>query len=192
MSEEEEDDSDKTRRLATNSAASAPPFSDQVLENVLESVLQFITSPRDRNACSLVCRWWHRTESLTRQHLSVGNLYSVDPTRVVTRFPYIQSFSLKGRPRFADFGLVPPGWGAGLTAWAKALAAGLCAGSVKKLVVKRVTVSNSDLELIGRGFPNFSDLTLICCEGFGTLGLSALVENCKYLISFLFLIPFGF
>ncbi|KAF3326478.1 transport inhibitor response 1-like protein [Carex littledalei] len=181
MSEEEEDDSDKVRRSATNSAASAPPFSDQVLENVLETVLQFISSPRDRNACSLVCRWWNRTESLTRQHLSVGNLYSVDPTRAVTRFPYIQSLSLKGRPRFADFGLFPPGWGAGFTAWAKALVAGLCAGLVKKLVLKRVTVSNSDLELIGQGLPNFSELTLICCDGFGTPGLGALVENCKQL-----------
>ncbi|KAJ4767662.1 Transport inhibitor response 1-like protein [Rhynchospora pubera] len=180
MSEEEPDDSDEHRRPATTSSSSAPPFSDQVLENVLETVLQFITSPRDRNACSLVCRLWNRTESLTRQHLVVGNLYSINPTRAVTRFPNIQSLSLKGRPRFADFGLVPPGWGAGFTAWGKALV-GICAGSVKKLVLKRVTVSNSDLELIGRGLPSFGDLTLICCDGFGSPGLGAVVENCKQL-----------
>ncbi|KAJ4782138.1 hypothetical protein LUZ62_066395 [Rhynchospora pubera] len=162
------------------SAASAPSFSSQVLENVLEIVLQFITSPRDRNACSLVCRCWNRIESLSRQHLSVGNLYSVNPTRAVTRFPYIQSLTLKGLPRSASFWSVPLGWGR-FTAWAKALVAGLCAETVKKLVLKRITVSNSDLELIGRGLSSFCNLTLICCNGFGTPGLGSFVENCKQL-----------
>ncbi|KAJ1691290.1 hypothetical protein LUZ63_015445 [Rhynchospora breviuscula] len=173
--------SDEPRPSATTSAASAPPFASKVLENVLETVLQFITSPRDRNACSLVCRLWNRTESLTRQHLSVGNLYSVNPTRAVTRFPHIQSLTLKGLPHSASLWSVPPGWGPGFTAWAKALVAGSCAGTVKKLVLKRVTVSNSDLELIARRLPSFHGLTLIDCDGFGTPGLGSLVENCKQL-----------
>ncbi|KAJ3708865.1 hypothetical protein LUZ61_012570 [Rhynchospora tenuis] len=163
------------------SAASSPSFFSQVFESMLDVVLQFITSPRDRNACSLVCRWWNRTESLTRQHLTVGNLYSINPTRAVTRFPYIQSLTLKGLPRSADFWSVPLGWGPGFTAWAKALVVGPCAGTVRKLVLKRVTVSNSDLELIGQGLPSFCDLTLICCNGFGTPGLGSFVENCKQL-----------
>ncbi|KAJ3708860.1 hypothetical protein LUZ61_012565 [Rhynchospora tenuis] len=162
------------------SAASAQ-FANQVLETVLETVLQYITSPRDRNACSLVCRWWNRTESLTRQHLTVGNLYSVNPTRAVTRFPYIQSLTLKGLPRSAALWSVIPGWGPGFTAWATAIVGGLCAATVKKLVLKRATVSNSDLELIGRHLPSFRDLTLINCDGFGTPGLGSFVENCKQL-----------
>ncbi|KAJ3673718.1 hypothetical protein LUZ60_005710 [Juncus effusus] len=174
----EEEDSDEDRRPPTTSA---PPFSDQILENVLETVFQFISSAHDRNSCSLVSRSWHRTEAETREHLSIGNLYSINPTRALTRFHSIVSLSLKGRPRFADFGLVPAGWGAGFTAWARALVTGPCSGSIRKLVLKRITVVDSDLELIARGLNNFEDLTLICCDGFGTRGLGSFVENCKNL-----------
>ncbi len=55
------------------------PYPDQVLENVLENVLQFLSTRRDRNAASLVCKSWCRVEALTRSELFIGNCYSVSP-----------------------------------------------------------------------------------------------------------------
>ncbi|KAF2299748.1 hypothetical protein GH714_003031 [Hevea brasiliensis] len=87
------------------------PYPDQVLENVLENVLCFLTSRRDRNAASLVCRSWYRVEALTRSDLFIGNCYAVSPRRATSRFTRIRSVTLKGKPRFADFNLMPPNWG---------------------------------------------------------------------------------
>ncbi|CAN6176180.1 unnamed protein product, partial [Urochloa humidicola] len=62
------------------------PFPDQVLENVLESVLQFLTAARYRNAASLVCRSWYRAEAQMRRELFIGNYYAVAQRRAVERF----------------------------------------------------------------------------------------------------------
>lgn len=78
-----------------------PPNPDQVLENVLENVLCFLTSRRDRNTASLVCKSWYRAEALTRSELLIGNCYAVAPRRVINRFKRVNSVAIKGRPRFA-------------------------------------------------------------------------------------------
>jgi hypothetical protein len=70
----------------------APP--DQVLENVLESVLEFLTAPRDRNAASLVCRSWYAAEAQTRRELFIGNCYAVSPARAVQRFAGVRAVLL--------------------------------------------------------------------------------------------------
>ncbi|XP_072978640.1 F-box protein FBX14-like [Typha angustifolia] len=156
-----------------------PPFSDQVLENVLESVLQFLTARRDRNAASLVCRSWYRAEAQTRRELFIGNCYAVAPRRATERFRCVRSLVLKGKPRFADFNLVPLGWGANFSQWAFAFAHAY--PWLERICLKRMTVLDDDLALIARSFPYFKDLTLICCEGFGTAGLAVIAEKCRYL-----------
>ncbi|XP_042459382.1 transport inhibitor response 1-like protein [Zingiber officinale] len=156
-----------------------PPFSDQVLENVLESVLEFLTCRRDRNAVSLVCRSWYRAEAQTRREVFIGNCYAVLPVRAVARYRSARAMVLKGRPRFDDFSLIPPGWGGRFSPWATAMAAAY--PWFERVCLKRITVSDADLALLARSFPSFRDLTLICCDGFGTTGLAAVAELCRNL-----------
>ncbi|GAB2234177.1 hypothetical protein Droror1_Dr00003415 [Drosera rotundifolia] len=86
----------------------SPPPPSQTLSIVLETILHHLPSPRDLNTCSLVCRSWYLTDSYTRHHLTIPNVYSVSPARVSLRFPNLRSVSLKGRPRFSDFELMCP------------------------------------------------------------------------------------
>ncbi|WOL09437.1 hypothetical protein Cni_G18190 [Canna indica] len=156
-----------------------PPFSDQVLENVLENVLEFLACRRDRNAASLVCRSWYRAEAQTRREVFIGNCYAVSPARVLGRFRSARALVLKGRPRFADFNLVPLGWGARFSPWVAAMATSY--PWLERVCLKRMTVSDADLSLLARSFNSFRDLTLICCDGFGTPGLAAVAEFCRNL-----------
>ncbi|XP_073011173.1 transport inhibitor response 1-like protein [Typha latifolia] len=157
----------------------APPFSDQVLENVLESVLQFLTSRRDRNAASLVCRSWYRAEARTRRDLFIGNCYAVSPRRAIRRFSCVRAVVLKGKPRFADFSLVPHGWGAHFYPWVVDMASSY--PFLEKICLKRMTIKDDDLSLIAQSFPFFKDLSLICCDGFSTVGLAIIAEKCRCL-----------
>ncbi|CAL9099618.1 unnamed protein product [Musa acuminata var. zebrina] len=156
-----------------------PPFSDQVLENVLENVLQFLVCRRDRNAASLVCRSWYRAEAQTRGELFIGNCYAVSPRRATDRFRRVRSVVLKGKPRFADFSLVPLGWGAHFSPWASAMATAY--PWLERICLKRMSIADYDLSLLAFSFPFFKDLTLICCDGFGTLGLAVIAEKCRHL-----------
>ncbi|XP_057532682.1 transport inhibitor response 1-like protein [Amaranthus tricolor] len=156
-----------------------PPCPDQVLENVLENVLHFLTCRRDRNAASLVCRSWFRAEALTRSDLFIGNCYAVGPARAIERFRRIRSVMIKGKPRFADFGLMPINWGAHSTRWLSAFAQAY--PWLEKIHLKRMSITDNDLELISMSFPSFKDLTLVCCEGFGTSGLAILASKCRQL-----------
>ncbi|KAK1302811.1 Transport inhibitor response 1-like protein [Acorus calamus] len=180
----EDDDMDTTagsnRGIRSSPPDSPPPFSDRVLENVLENVLHFLTSRRDRNTASLVCKSWHRVEALTRTDLFIGNCYAVSPNRAVDRFRHVRSVSLKGKPRFADFNLLPPGWGAHFGPWAFAFVAAYHT-SLEKLCLKRMSVTDDDLSLLAHSLPSFRELVLVCCDGFGTSGLAVLAAKCKNL-----------
>ncbi|KAJ3695846.1 hypothetical protein LUZ60_001223 [Juncus effusus] len=171
------DDSDSGPGPPSND--SPPPFSDQVLENVLENVLEFLTSRRDRNAASAVCHSWYRAEAQTRRELFIGNCYAVSPRRALERFRTFKSLVLKGKPRFADFNLVPYGWGANFAPWVHSL--GITHPFLERICLKRMTVSDDDLTHIAMNFPLFKDLSLICCEGFSTLGLAVIAEKCRHL-----------
>lgn len=157
------------------------PYPDQVLENVLENVLQFLSTRRDRNAASLVCKSWCRVEALTRSELFIGNCYSVSPQRATARFARVQAVAIKGRPRFADFNLLPPGWGAHFAPWVIAMAKAY--PWLEKVYLKRMSVSNDDLARLAESFPSFKELVLVCCEGFGTNGLAAVASKCRYPLS---------
>ena len=153
------------------------PSPDQVLENVLENVLLFLTSRRDRNAVSLVCKSWYRAEALTRSDLFIGNCYAVSPRRAIERFRRVRSVVLKGKPRFADFNLMPPNWGAYFTPWVTAMATSY--PWLEKVYLKRMFVTDRDLELLAQSFPAFKELVLVCCDGFGTSGLAGIASKCR-------------
>ncbi|KAK8642740.1 hypothetical protein V6N13_012073 [Hibiscus sabdariffa] len=176
--------SNKARNCnATGSGSGHPEFQsaypDQVLENVLENVLHFLTSKRDRNAASLVCKSWYRVEALTRSELFIGNCYAVSPARATARFTRVRALQLKGKPRFADFNLMPPDWGAHFNPWALAMAKAY--PWLEKVHLKRMTVTDDDLATLAELLLGFKELVLVCCDGFGTSGLAIFVNKCRQL-----------
>jgi hypothetical protein len=148
-------------------------------EEVLEHVFEFLNSHQDRNAVSLVCKSWYIVERFSREKVFIGNCYSITPERMIARFPRVRSLTLKGKPHFADFNLVPPDWGGIVFPWIEAMAkSGV---NLEELRLKRMVVSDESLELLSRSFPNFKSLVLVSCEGFTTDGLAAIASNCRYL-----------
>ncbi|XP_038997643.1 protein AUXIN SIGNALING F-BOX 2-like [Hibiscus syriacus] len=150
-------------------------FPDEVLEHVFD----FITSHKDRNSVSLVCKSWYKIEKYSRQRVFLGNCYSISPERLIARFPGLKSLTLKGKPHFADFNLVPDDWGGFLYPWIKAM--GKSRIGLEELKLKRMVVSDESLELLSKSFPNFKSLVLVSCEGFTTDGLAAIAANCRFL-----------
>ncbi|XP_072981205.1 transport inhibitor response 1-like protein Os04g0395600 [Typha angustifolia] len=148
-------------------------------EEVVEHIFDYLVSHRDRNSVSLVCKAWYRVERSSRRSLFVGNCYSVRPERVPARFPCVRSLSVKGKPHFADFNLVPPDWGGFAMPWIAAAARGL--PDLEELRFKRMVVSDESLELLARSFPNLRSLVLVSCEGFSTDGLAAIATHCRLL-----------
>ncbi|XP_043712846.1 transport inhibitor response 1-like protein [Telopea speciosissima] len=165
---------------SSNKTMSCPlPCPDQVLENVLENVLLFLTSRRDRNSVSLVCKSWYRTEAQTRSELFIGNCYAVSPARAIERFQKVRSLVLKGKPRFADFSLVPINWGAHFSPWVTAMSS--ANPLLEKVYLKRMSVTDEDLDLLANSFPGFKELVIVCCDGFSTSGLAAVASKCRQL-----------
>lgn len=150
-------------------------FPDEVIEHVFD----YVTTHKDRNALSLVCRWWYRIERLSRQRVFIGNCYAISPERTLARFPALRSLTLKGKPHFADFNLVPRDWGGVVFPWIESFARSRVA--LEELRLKRMIVSDESLELLSRSFPNFKSLVLVSCEGFTTDGLAAIAANCRQL-----------
>ncbi|XP_050238001.1 transport inhibitor response 1-like protein [Mercurialis annua] len=182
MSEDDDPSPPPTHSTSGSTSGSGPsdypaPYTDQVLENVLENVLCFLTSRRDRNAASLVCKSWYRVEAHTRSELFIGNCYAVSPRRATSRFTRINSLTLKGKPRFADFNLMPPNWGAYFAPWVSAMVKAY--PWLEKVHLKRMTVSDDDLALIADSFSGFKELVLVCCDGFGTNGLALVATRCR-------------
>ncbi|MCO5562010.1 hypothetical protein L7F22_015636 [Adiantum nelumboides] len=151
------------------------PLSDDLMEHVLK----FITEHKDRNVVSLVCKAWHAIEGAGRQHVFIGNCYAVSAGRATKRFPRLKSLILKGKPRFADFDLVPRNWGAFVLPWINVLS--VSHPFLEELRLKRMTLSDDSLELIARSFPQFKALVLTSCDGFSTDGLASIAANCRHL-----------
>ncbi|XXG84133.1 hypothetical protein AAC387_Pa10g1721 [Persea americana] len=148
-------------------------------EEVLEHVFSFVTSDKDRNAVSLVCKGWYRIERFCRRRIFVGNCYAVSPAIVTRRFPELRAVELKGKPHFADFNLVPYDWGGGVWPWISAMAEAY--PQLEELRLKRMVVTDESLELLSRAFGNFRVLVMVSCEGFSTSGLAAVAANCRNL-----------
>ncbi|XP_076925908.1 protein TRANSPORT INHIBITOR RESPONSE 1-like [Bidens hawaiensis] len=148
-------------------------------EEVLEHVLSFLTSQTDRNAVSLVCKTWYETDRWCRNRIFVGNCYAVNPRILIRRFPDVKSIELKGKPHFADFNLVPEGWGGYVYPWVVELARAY--PSLEEIRLKRMVVTDESLEMVAKSFNNFKVLVLSSCEGFSTDGLAAIAANCRNL-----------
>ncbi|KAI3678996.1 hypothetical protein L6452_38301 [Arctium lappa] len=148
-------------------------------EEVLEHVFSFISSEKDRNAVSLVCKSWYEMERWCRRRIFVGNCYAVNPKIMIGRFPEVKSIELKGKPHFADFNLVPEGWGGYVYPWIVEIARGY--PWLEEIRLKRMVVTDESLELISKSFKNFKVLVLSSCEGFSTDGLAAIAANCRNL-----------
>ncbi|KAL6505084.1 GPI-anchored mannoprotein [Orobanche gracilis] len=148
-------------------------------EEVLEHVFSFLSSDRDRNAVSVVCKSWYEIERWCRRRIFVGNCYAVSQDIVIRRFPEVRAVELKGKPHFADFNLVPEGWGAYVYPWIAAMS--VAYPLLEEVMLKRMVVTDESLELISRSFKNFKVLVLSSCEGFSTDGLASIAANCRNL-----------
>lgn len=168
---------EEVQQDGSTSAPTLPPrpFPDEVLEHVLA----FISSHKDRNAVSLVCKAWLKADRWSRRSVFIGNCYSCSPQILTRRFPRVKALTLKGRPRFSDFNLVPPNWGANVLPWLHELAAK--GPFLEELRLKRMTITDEGLFLVAQRFPNFRVLVLTFCDGFSTDGLSTVASNCRYL-----------
>ncbi|KAM3373650.1 protein TRANSPORT INHIBITOR RESPONSE 1 [Capsicum galapagoense] len=149
-------------------------------EQVLKHLFSFLTSDKDRNCVSLVCKLWYEVERRCRRSVFIGNCYAVTPDIMIRRFPQLTSLTLKGKPHFADFNLVPDGWGAYVEPWIAAMSQSypFC---LEEIRLKRMVVTDESLELISTSFHNFKVLILLSCEGFTTDGLAAIAANCRNL-----------
>ncbi|KAL6210444.1 hypothetical protein ACLB2K_015676 [Fragaria x ananassa] len=148
-------------------------------EEVLEHVFSFLHSDGDRNSISLVCKSWYEIERWCRRRIFVGNCYAVSPRILIRRFPDVRSITLKGKPHFADFNLVPEGWGGYVYPWIAAMASAY--PWLEEIRLKRMVVTDESLELIAKSFKNFKLLVLSTCEGFSTDGLASIAANCRNL-----------
>ncbi|KEH21100.1 putative leucine-rich repeat domain, L domain-containing protein [Medicago truncatula] len=148
-------------------------------DEVLKQVLGTVKSRKDRNSASLVCKQWYNAERLSRRNVFIGNCYSVTPEILTRRFPNIRSITLKGKPRFSDFNLVPENWGADIHSWLVVFAEKY--PFLEELRLKRMVVTDESLEFLAFSFHNFKALSLLSCEGFSTDGLAAVAANCKNL-----------
>ncbi|KAI3456343.1 hypothetical protein Pfo_013006 [Paulownia fortunei] len=151
------------------------PFPDEVLEKVLS----FIDSHKDRSSVSLVRKDWYNAERWTRSKLFIGNCYSVSPEIVARRFPRIRSVTLKGKPRFSDFNMLPQDWGANVHFWLVMFAK--VYPFLEELRLKRMTVTDESLELLAKSFLGFKALSLSSCDGFSENGLKAIASHCRNL-----------
>lgn len=147
-------------------------------DEVLERVLGFVKSHKDRSSVSLVCKDWYTAERWSRTHVFIGNCYSVSPEIVARRFPNIRSVTLKGKPRFSDFNLVPPNWGADIHSWLVVFASAY--PFLEELRLKRMTVTDESLDFLARSFTGFKALSLVSCDGFSTDGLASIASYCRY------------
>ncbi|XP_059437800.1 protein TRANSPORT INHIBITOR RESPONSE 1-like [Corylus avellana] len=148
-------------------------------EEVLEHVFSFIQDGKDRNVISMVCKSWYEIERWSRRRVFVGNCYAISPRMLIRRFPEVRSVELKGKPHFADFNLVPEGWGGYVGPWIAAMA--VAYPWLEEIRLKRMVVTDEGLELISKSFKNFKVLVLSTCEGFSTEGLAAIAANCRNL-----------
>ncbi|KAI3836638.1 hypothetical protein MKX03_030587 [Papaver bracteatum] len=148
-------------------------------EEVLELVFHFFTSYKDRNVVSLVCKSWFKEERWSRERVFIGNCYSITPERLITRFPRVKALTLKGKPHFADFNLVPHDWGGSVSPWIEVMAKNY--PGLEELQLKRMVVFDHILDFLSRSFPNFKSIVLVSCEGFTADGVAAIDANCSNL-----------
>jgi hypothetical protein len=52
--------------------------------------------------------------------------------------------------------------------------------ALASLFLKRITVTDDDLDLVSRSLPaSFRDLSLLLCDGFSSAGLASIASHCR-------------
>ena len=110
--------------MGRGAAAAMPPW-HALSDKFWEHAFSFLPADSDRGAAAAACRSWLRAERRSRRRLAVANCYAASPQDAVDRFPSVRAVEVKGKPHFADFGLVPLGWGAAAALWVAAAADGI-------------------------------------------------------------------
>ncbi|KAL5676650.1 hypothetical protein ACJX0J_012781, partial [Zea mays] len=143
---------------------------------MLQLVMGFVEDPPDREAASLVCRWWHRVDALSRKHVTVPFCYAVSPARLLARFPQLESLTMKGKPRTAMYGLIPDDWGVYARPWVTKLAVPF--ECLKALHLRSMVVIDDNLaELIRARGHMLQELKLDKCTSFSTDGLRLVARS---------------
>ncbi|GJW53061.1 coronatine-insensitive protein 1-like protein [Tanacetum coccineum] len=70
------------------------------MDTVFNCVISYIHNGEDRNAVSLVCRKWYELDCMARKHVTVLVVYLPTPSRLLKRFLFIESLTLKGLPLY--------------------------------------------------------------------------------------------
>ncbi|PWA99564.1 hypothetical protein CTI12_AA006250 [Artemisia annua] len=138
------------------------------IDTVFDCVIPYIHNGDDRNVVSLVCRRWYELDCMARKHLTVHVFYSLEPSHVAQRFPYLESLTLKGFPReFQNLQYID------LKPWIKEIVSSF--KCLKALDIRRVLVHDSDLELLARS--RGKDLRVLKINNCKYRGK---INNCKY------------
>jgi coronatine-insensitive protein 1 len=153
---------------------------NEMAEEALECVMDYVNDPRDRSVVSQVCKQWYMIDALTRKHVTVAFCYTIKPADLTRRFRRLESLKLKGMPRAAMFNLIPEDWGAYASPWIEEISSScLC---LKSLHLRRIIVKDADLAtLVGSHGQMLQALKLEKCCGFSTLGLLEISRSCRSL-----------
>ncbi|KAI3696416.1 hypothetical protein L1987_79430 [Smallanthus sonchifolius] len=151
-------------------------------ESMVEIIINKLTSNRDRNSASLVNKLWYTVDRNSRRTVHVSNCYAVSPARVIDRFPNLRSLTLKGKSGVSNPRLVSNDWDGTIDPWIQAMHKSC--PLLEELRLKRMVVSDQNLDMISTCFRNFRSLVLSACFGFTVAGLSAIGSNCSNLEQF--------
>ncbi|GKC43166.1 coronatine-insensitive protein 1-like protein [Tanacetum coccineum] len=144
------------------------------INTVFNCVIPYIQNGDDRNSVSLVCRKWYELDCMTRKHVIVHLFYSPTPSRLVQRFPFLESLTLKGLPRY-----FPQKNSANhITPWIREISVSF--KCLKSLHIYRAYVHDSDLELLARTRgEDLRILKIFKCKGLSTDGLLHIGKYCN-------------
>ena len=118
------------------------------LDETLDLIFSYL-DPEDRASASLVCKQWHRVDGETRKYVSVSNCYAAPPSALSKRFPNIEKFKIKGKPRAVEFNLLVEDWGGYASAWVEEIVKAY--PRLNTLHFRRMDVSDNDLKLLAKG-----------------------------------------
>lgn len=110
----------------------------------------------------------------------MSNCYSVSPSALSKRFPNIEKFKIKGKPRAVEFNLLVDDWGGYASAWVEEIVRAY--PRLHTLHFRRMDVSDDDLKILAQGCGSaLQVLKLDKCSGFSTLGLQHIARSCRSL-----------
>nr|GEV17944.1 hypothetical protein [Tanacetum cinerariifolium] len=143
------------------------------IDTIFNCVIPYINDGADRKSISLVCRKWYELDCMTRKHVTVHLFYSPTPSRLVQRFPFLESLTLKGLPtwftRISNIDINP---------WIQEIS--ISYKFLKELHIRLVNVCDSDLELLTRTRgKDLRVLQISKCKGLSTDGLMHIGKYCN-------------